>query len=303
MSCQHPDLQRQIGAGHQRRLGTADSRLRIWPVPPGGFGLLRDSVSPNLGNRSSPPGGTRPYSAQDSCSRLGEEEQGRSPSFFFSPAPLPATHRLGSGVGGGGIRGRAPAGAAAISPSLASLSSRRGSDAGSWQRSCPRRSSCHLDTRLGVGWIRAHAAHTSLQLADRSVPAQATHGAPLAPGHRLSFIPTKTTRESTRVESQAPGPTLGTPGRAPPRSTDAPRCPSAFLSLRHPQTRTPTHLTFAFPLQSASSARRHPAAVPNPARRPGAQLLGRRSASRVAGSACASRPRAWPADPGSRAAD
>lgn len=83
MSCQHPDLQRQIGAGHQRRLGTADSRLRIWPVPPGGFGLLRDSVSPNLGNRSSPPGGTRPYSAQDSCSRLGEEEQGRSPSFFF----------------------------------------------------------------------------------------------------------------------------------------------------------------------------------------------------------------------------
>lgn len=84
--------------------------------------------------------------------------------FFFSPAPLPATHRLRSGVGGGGIRGRAPAGAAAISPLLASLSSRRGSDAGSWQ-SCPRRSSCHLDTRLGdQGWIRAHAAHTSLQL-------------------------------------------------------------------------------------------------------------------------------------------
>lgn len=134
-------------------------------MPPRGFGLLRDSVSPNLGNRSSPPGRSRPYSARDPCPRLGEEEQGRSPSFFFSLAPLPATHRLRSGVGGGGIRGRAPAGAAAISPSLASLSSRRGSDAGSWQRSCPRRSSCHLDTRLGdQGWIRAHAAHTSLQL-------------------------------------------------------------------------------------------------------------------------------------------
>lgn len=31
----------------------------------------------------SAPGRTRPYSAQDPCSRLGEEEQGRSPSFFF----------------------------------------------------------------------------------------------------------------------------------------------------------------------------------------------------------------------------
>lgn len=48
-----------------------------------GCGLLRDSVSPILGNRSSPPRWSRRYSARDPCPRLGEEEQG-SPSFFFS---------------------------------------------------------------------------------------------------------------------------------------------------------------------------------------------------------------------------
>ena len=238
MSCQHPDLQRQIGAGHQRRLGTADSRLRIWPVPPGGFGLLRDSVSPNLGNRSSPPGGTRPYSAQDSCSRLGEEEQGRSPSFFFSPAPLPATHRLRWGVGGGGIRGRAPAGAAAISPSLASLSSRRGSDAGSWQRSCPRRSSCHLDTRLGVGWIRAHAAHTSLQLCGQ---VRSSTGDPRRPARAGTSTVVHSHQNHPRKHKGGEPGTGTYTGHAGARTSTQHRCTQVPKCVSVSQTPTDTH--------------------------------------------------------------
>lgn len=252
--------------------------------------------------------------AEQTLQRLGfvsPAGRGRTrekPLFFFSPAPLPATHGLGLGVGGGGIRGRAPAAAAAISPSLPSLSSRRGSDTGGWQRSCPRRSSCHLDTRLGdPGWIRAHAAHFSLQLCGHVRSSTGDPRRPARAGTPAGVHSHQNHPRKPKGGEPRSGTHTGHAGRAPPRSAEAPRCPSAFLSLRYPQTRTrtPTRLTFALLLQSASSARRRPAAVRNPARRPGAQLPGRRSASRAAGSARASRlgAPAWPADPGSRAAD
>ena len=213
MSCQHPDLQRQMGPGTS--VG--------WEPPPaaaGGFGRclrgVRAAQRLGLSNPGQPVLSAQVEQTLQRSGSVSPAGRGRTrkPLFsFFSPAPLPATHRLGLGVGGGGIRGRAPAAAAATSPSLASLSSRRGSDTGGWRRSCPRRSSCHLDTRLGdQGWIGRTPRTSACSCADTSVPAQATHGAPLAPGHRLSFIPTKTTRESPRVESHAPGPTLGTPG-------------------------------------------------------------------------------------------
>lgn len=240
MSCQHPDLQRQIGAGHQRRLGTADSRLRIWPVPPGGSGCSETRSLQTWATGPLRPGGPDPTALRIRVPGWARKNKGEAPLFFFflSPAPPPVTHRLGSGVGGGGIRGRAPAGAAAISPSLASLSSRRGSDAGSWQRSCPSRSSCHLDTRLGVGWIRAHAAHTSLQLCGH---VRSSTGDPRRPARAGTSAVVHSHQNHPRKHKGGEPGTGTYTGHAGARTSTQRRCTQVPKCVSVSQTPTDTH--------------------------------------------------------------
>lgn len=122
----------------------------------------------------------------------------------------------------------------------------------------------------------AHSCTRASGCADASGVARAVHSPRLTRGHPQSIMPTKIATEwPTGVESRTGTCTRAHRGEYHRAAQMHPGVQvRGGRALSHTHTHTHLPLTFAFPLQSASLARGHPAAVPNPAGCSGAQQLG-----------------------------